>query len=190
MGAAGTGKKVRYLQKTRNNHHVYQEWEAMPTTILHTLPWKGGRICIQSERRGRKPSKREVVGKTLDHLADSEEDLPLAKWDYLLPLGRGECCNPKNQGMRRQQGYRCASPRKNPSRTGRHCLDHGSAITRSNLWGTNPGTISARRRRSKVRGRVGVFTTCEDDWEHHNQREGLFVTVEGDREHHNLVWDN
>ena len=112
-------------------------------------PYKKPRIaalCTRNRRRGHRPFCTHFPTKGKTHPAREGQGQaerrgsgrektrdpripPLAKWDNLLPLGRGERHNPRNQGTRQQRGYHCAGPGKNPSRKGRRRLDRGSAIT-------------------------------------------------------------
>jgi hypothetical protein len=55
-GQPEPGKRDQTLQKTQNSDPVHQEWEARPSTVLHTLPREGwGRRTPPGRDRG-KPS--------------------------------------------------------------------------------------------------------------------------------------
>jgi hypothetical protein len=111
-GKPEPGKRERTLQKTQNSLPVHQEWEARPSTILHTLPREGEDTPNPRGERG-KPSGRGVAEKTLD-----PEIQPLAKRGDLPPLGRGFAENPKNPGHGAKVGLPHCRPWEKPQPKG------------------------------------------------------------------------
>jgi hypothetical protein len=83
--------------------------------------------------------------------------------DYLLPVGRGERHNPKNQGTGQAWGYHGAGPGKNPSRKGNALLARGSAVRiPGGLW---PSALFRGAAKTNGEGEVGRFAIRKDNRE-------------------------